>query len=492
MKTKLIAVIMMAMTVCGASAENLLQVLPQSIVAGSTSADGRSIMLQMNNDEVFTAFQFDIYLPDGVDLDDYAPVVLSSERFPNRPGRPNPIYSHVIDARKHDGFWRVIVYSTTNEPINGHDGDLLYLYYVSDADLPSEPLPLRISNVVMAISGTEDVKPADCSSYLYTESVDFSAIAKLDLSGLDGYVPHDVVEKTNELIEGNSSLNEVNISGIDDAGADFVISNPNCLLYVDKNSAIAERIASMANVVSVSTEGNTCSEYQLTDGYPINVSLPFTAKQASYHRVVSAPGWYSLCLPFAASIPDGVSVERLSAFDSSKGTLTFVPYVIEANLPCIFNTTFTDLHFIATDVYVEQTPSVMLDAEFNGTYNRVNAGSITGCYALFPDGSGFGRAGQTAYVDPFRAYINVYSGTNIIHLIHSETSSIDNAFPSDLRIVSGEGQLSLIAGVEPCDVVIYNITGCVEKHIKLEAGQMHSLALKSGVYIINKTKIVVK
>ena len=492
MRKKLFPAILMAMAAGGATAENLLQVVPQPIVAGSTSADGRAFTLQMNNDEVFTAFQFDIYLPAGVDLDDFAPVVLSPERFPNRPGRPNPVYTHVIDARKHDGFWRVIVYSTQNEPINGNSGDLLYLYYVSEKTLPDEPMPLRITNVVMAISGTEDVKPADCSSYLYTSGFNAATANRLDLSGLTGYVPHDVIEITNTLTEGNTSLTEIDISGADDTGADLTAANPNCLRYIKEGSQLAGRMATETNVVTVGGNGNSCAEYILSDGYPASVSKAFTAAHASYRRTVPAAGWYSLCLPFAASATEEVTVERYSSMDTSAGTITFAPGNIEANMPCIFSTTATNVELTATDASVAVTPEQPADAALTGTYRKVGTGAIEGCYALYADGSGFGRAGQSAYAEPFRAYISTDSKAKAIRLIHSGATSVGGTERQGLRVLPGHGQLYLAAGTEPCEINIHTIDGRTAGHIALKAGQEHTMSLESGIYIINNTKITIK
>ena len=290
----------------------------------------------MKNDETFTAFQFDIYLPEGMELDEVGPIVFS-DRFPSTPGRPNqiPIYTHVYDCRRHDKdgvFWRVIVYSTKNDPISGNSGDLLYMYYVTDESLKPGIHPVQIKNVVMAISGTQDVKPDDSSSFFYTEGYDASSVVKLDFSGLTGYVASDVVAKTNEIIADNKSLTEMDLSGIDKAGGNFASANPNCLMYVRQGAPIAESMKGENNVVEMSDNGNVCSRYVLTDGYDANVSVPFTASTASYSRTVPSAGWYSLCLPYSVPANDDVEVECFESLDVQKSIREYIPKTMDRNL----------------------------------------------------------------------------------------------------------------------------------------------------------------
>ena len=66
MRIRFLFLFLMTLCMRNAVAEDILQVVPQSIVPGSTSADTRCFTLEMKNDETFTAFQFDIYLPEGM------------------------------------------------------------------------------------------------------------------------------------------------------------------------------------------------------------------------------------------------------------------------------------------------------------------------------------------------------------------------------------------------------------------------------------------
>ena len=498
MRIRFLFLFLMTLCMRNAVAEDILQVVPQSIVPGSTSADARYFTLEMKNDETFTAFQFDIYLPEGMELDEVGPIVFS-DRFPSTPGRPNqiPIYTHVYDCRRHDKdgvFWRVIVYSTKNDPISGNSGDLLYMYYVTDESLKPGIHPVQIKNVVMAISGTQDVKPDDSSSFFYAEGYDASSVGKLDFSGLTGYVAPDVVAKTNEMIAGNESLTEMDLSSIDEAGGTFVSANPNCLRYVRQGTPIAESMNGENNVVEMSDNGNTCSRYVLTDGYDANVSVPFTAASASYSRTVPSAGWYSLCLPYSVPAKDGMTVEHFESLDAQKAIINFVDGGVEANVPCIFRTESTKVDFTAENVSVETTPDKLSDGLFMGTYATIDNEELNGGYALHSDGRGFGSIGGTTYIPPFRAYVAYKSDIELMSVVHGGTTGLSAVDGYEGRLdIYNDGQAVKVKAIAGNEIVyVRSMDGRLLNTQSLNAGESMLLHLEKGIYLINNKKVIVK
>lgn len=410
----------------GIHAEDVLQIVPQQIVAGSSADDGRTFAIEMNNENEFVALQFDLYMPDGVILDNvYDPIELSKDRFPHTTGRGGAItWEHDVDLTlREEGFYRIAISSSKNSKISGTSGTLINVFYISDSELPDGVLPVEIKNVVMAISGTSDVKPDDCSSFFYTDKFGWNA-SKLDLSALTGTLTTDVVEAVNSNIADNANLTTLDLSGIDNAGVAFESANPNALVYAKSGSTFAslQQTAWGKNVV----DGNVCGQLTITDGYPFNVEKGFTATAATYQRALAKDGWYSLCLPYAANKPAGVTVERFSELDVSAGTVVFAEGDVAANVPCIFNAPAGNITFSASDVEIVKTPEKMNDGAFVGVYDKTGEGAIAGSYALFADGSGFGIAGTTAYAEPFRAYIeSESSNAKTLRLIHGETTGVD-------------------------------------------------------------------
>ena len=494
MKKFIIFLLLSLSCVCRAGAEDVLQILPQRIYAGSTSADGRSFTIQMNNDNVFAAFQFDLYLPDGMELDD-DPFELSMDRFPYTIGRGGVIkFAHdVVYAKRNDGAYRVVVSANELESkVQGNSGDLLTIYYVTDNNFKEGIVPVQIKNVVLAINGTTDVKPQPTSSFFYSGDIDFSTTNVLNLSELTNTVTHDVVKKINDMIAENTNITEIDIRGLDEAGGVFITKNKNCIVYIKGESILAESLSSSSNVVKVSEGGNRCENLVLHDGYSLNISRPFIARHATYQRTLPGKGWYSLCLPYKADISADITTETFDYMKNGGASVVFANNEQTANVPCIFHTESEDVTFAADEVDINATLIPPTDDIFTGTYRQISPGEITGCYALYGNGNGFGCAGETAYVEPFRAYLNVKGYGNAILLVHESTTPI-NDIVNDTMEVSINGRiftLNTCGGTG--NIIIRNIDGSVVYKISPDANNTRSLCLKKGVYIINNTKILVK
>lgn len=497
MRKQIIFLLLSILCVHFAKAEDVMQILPQRIYAGSTSEDGRSFKIQMNNDNVFAAFQFDLYLPEGMDLDNaYDPVELSMDRFPYTTGRGGAIkFAHdVVYAKRPDGAYRVVV--SANElvsKVQGNSGDLLTIYYVTDNNLTKSILPVQIKNVVLAISGTSDVKPQPVSSFFYTDDVDFSTAESLNLSELTDNITHDVVEEINKMTGSNTSLTEIDLTGIDDAGAAFTSANKNCMFYVKGGSAFAESMTGTPNVVETGAAGNRCENLVFTDGYDLNITRPFTAGHALYERTVPGEGWYSLCLPYKATIPQGVSVENFVSLDAAGSKVFFEQGEQEANVPCIFRTDNSTVTFETDEAAVDVTTDTPSDGTFTGTYKQMQSGTITGCYALHSDGRGFGTAGESASIEPFRAYL--YAENNnvkAIALFHNGTTAVDEVTEKGLKIKVDGNELVLSSDGNRRNITIWHVDGSIAENIVINACDTKSVHLQKGIYIIDNTKILVK
>lgn len=494
MKKFIIFLLLSLSCVCRAGAEDVLQILPQRIYAGSTSADGRSFTIQMNNDNVFAAFQFDLYLPDGMVLDD-DPFELSMDRFPYTIGRGGVIkFSHdVVYAKRSDGAYRVVVSANDLESkVLGNSGSLLTVYYVTDNNMKQGIMPVMIRNVVLAINGTTDVKPQPASSFFYSGDIDFSTIETLNLSELTNTMLHDVVEEINGMIGENTNLTEIDVTGLDGADAEFVPGNKNCMVYVKDGTPLAESFSSAENVVKVAESGSRCENLVLHDGYALDISRPFTAGHATYQRTLPGKGWYSLCLPYKADIPENVTTETFQALEKGGSSVVFTNNEQDANIPCIFYADNDLVTFSADEVNVNITPLSPADNVFTGTYRQIPSGEITGCYALYSNGNGFGRAGAEAYVEPFRAYLNVNGYGNAILLVHDDTSSISGIAGDTVKVCINGNVLTLNTCGGMNNINIRRIDGSVVENIAFDAGNIKSVSLRSGIYIINNTKILVK
>ncbi len=495
---KTVIAIMMSLCCHGVQAqENLLQTLPASLEA---SGKAQVVELQMHNTEEYLAMQFSLYLPDGIALRDGAKPfgTLPKNRFPyteeydELEDVTTTTFAHSVQFARREGYTTFAISPNDLSAIKGNSGTILRLYVVPEEGLEEGFYPVRIEDVTFTkYEGNKMVSvkvPHAVSSYVTIGSMETGARA--DLSGMAGYVPKDVCAAMNSWLAGKGGVTELDMSGVDSAGDVILPSNPNAMVYVKEASEYAESLlaARPENIV----EGSVCKRLSLADGYAFGATKAFTAAEADYHRTVPAPGWYSLCLPFAAAPASGVAVERFSSVDASAASVTFVEGGIEADVPCIFHTDATEVGFSAENVEIAATPADLHDGVFAGAYTKTGEGSMEGAYALKADGTGFGTAGATAYADPFRAYVRLAGGAKTIKLVHGNATNIDAVAENGLSITAQEGMLAVKSDAGRHDVAVCTVDGRSVMNLTVSEGERKTVALPAGMYLINNKKVIVR
>ncbi len=196
------------------------------VLDDATLRAGRSALLPvaLTNENETTAFQCDIYLPEGITLQKTDKgkydITLAEERKDDHT---------VTSSLQNDGAIRVVVASLTSSLFAGNSGDLFYLNLQADEDISGE-LPLSIKNIRISESdGTRhDLHDASCV-------INVPAFTPADANN-DGLVAIDDVVLTINYLLGDVSdsflfvaadMNADNQILIDD-----VVQIINCLLGV--------------------------------------------------------------------------------------------------------------------------------------------------------------------------------------------------------------------------------------------------------------------
>lgn len=498
MKTiKLIA--MAFLCLCGSAAqaqENLLQIVPKALEANGKA---QVIELEMNNTFDYLAMQFDLYLPEGISLREGAKPFgsLPKNRFPYTEEYDEledvtiTTFAHAVQFVRHADYTAFVISPNDLSYIKGYSGTILRLYVVAEEGLADGVYPIRLEDVVF--TKFEDgkmvsVRPPVVSTYVTVGNP--APDGRLDLSGLTGYLPNDVAAATSLTIAGQSGITEVLLTGIDDGTSPITLGSTNALLHVKPESEFAAKqlAAGHANIVS----GGICKSLVLTDRMPFGTSTAFTAEKASYRRTLPAAGWYSLCLPYPCPTPEGITVERFKEFNAAAGTITFESGAIESDKPCIFRSDATDVEFAATNVAISPTTATPTDGAFTGSYLGMAAGTITGCYGLFADGTGFGRTSATAYVDPFRAIATVASEAKTIKAVHGGTTAISLPTTAALSVAGGKGCLTIANGGKTRKVTVTSASGMLMEEMELGTGESRTIRLCPGVYVVDNKKTVIR
>lgn len=279
-------------------------------------------------------------------------------------------------------------------------------------------------------------------------------------------------------------------------------ANPNCLIYTAPSQNIT------GDNIIVGTEAQSIV---LTDDTtkPFNCKKDISAATAKYTRTFAAPGTYSICLPFAAIVPDNVTV--LQYVGNNGMTVNFEKVTtIEANIPYLIVVKEANSTIKFTGKVEAEKVLIKLSApqsiagssseySFNSNFKPLAAGEATGLYLLNADGSGFVKAGSGATVGSFRAYITTVSETpsNAPRLVIGKdeggATSMDaeglNA--SELTVYSNGGIMEVVAP-EAQSVKVYGIDGRLVWVLELNAGSNTVTGLAKGVYVVGNQKVVVK
>ena len=263
-----------------------------------------------------------------------------------------------------------------------------------------------------------------------------------------------------------TSIDATGVTGIttnSEAGRTLLTSaNPNCLFLGTTGNG------GLANTQNVITSG-TCDNLVLTDNYPFQAPEDFTATAASYSTTINATAQCgTLCLPFAAAIPDGVTAYTLNYTSGDAATATPVDATIPANTPVLLNGSGEKTFTGAT---------VEIDADASNV-----SGALTGVFqqGYVPQNSyvlqkkaeseaGFYKvaAENTITIKPFRAYLTAQLAgvKDFLSIIFDEATAISQVQGSGFKVQDSE---------------IFNL-----------AGQRMS-KLQKGVNIVNGKKVLVK
>ena len=211
-------------------AEDVIQVVPFKAEPGMTTDDMACFSVKMNNTHIYWAFQLDFLLPDGMVLDDTGglnPFELNLDRFPHSSRGGVVTFKHgVAWNRLSSGWYRVVVSPNDATRIEGTEGEIMKVYYLTSPDMKPGLYPIYVKGTVLTITGNSDVKPGPSASYFTIGDSPLATEPAPDLSALTGYWPSWVVEQVNGDLQQNDGLVELDVTGADSLGAALSCPTP--------------------------------------------------------------------------------------------------------------------------------------------------------------------------------------------------------------------------------------------------------------------------
>lgn len=406
-----------------------LEVIPFTVAEGSTSA---TVQLDMNNPgDEFTAFQCDVYFPEGIDwastIDKRGNKKITNATFNSEAERTDASY-HMVDVGLNaNNSYNVMVYSMDNEIFLEESGAILDMPFVFDADLEPGTYDITLKHIVMTRPDGTDVKPDD---YTFTILVGSPEIASATLHG--DYTA-DAISELNTALASNTVLSAIDFTEATsvDASTKIETGNKNLLVYVSEGT----EVANSQNVV----EGDECESLMLTDGYNFAAPKAFTAVSASYSR--TAPSTYgTIVLPFVP-VTNGAEFYELTGAGTT--SLEFQKTVAPvAGTPYLYRAT-TD-NFTATNAEIAATEAGKVTASgwtMQGTYGKEVFDAEDNVYAV-SGGKLYHNTG-TLTMNPFRAYFTGGTSGAPMNISIDGTTVIGSVENSELTI---DGEAYNLAG----------------------------------------------
>ena len=182
MKKRIILAIASLLTLAlQVSAEDKVSIKDFSISAGET----KTLSIELENEETYAAFQFDLYLPDGITMGEYS---ADKTRLPE---------STTLEMEPQtDGSYRFIAVAMNEEDIIGVNGCIISIKVSASIDLESGSLTGYFKNIKLSKVGGTGEKYAEMSFPITVKSPSM----KGDANG-DGTVnAADIVEVVNYIM----------------------------------------------------------------------------------------------------------------------------------------------------------------------------------------------------------------------------------------------------------------------------------------------------
>lgn len=243
-----------------------------------------------------------------------------------------------------------------------------------------------------------------------------------DCSSPYGYIVAGSGFKDSELDFVFSDANATSIdlrACIDDVSSRKILS-PNTLMIKDKNEEGED------NVIVKNGEGYVCQKLVLHNGYAFRPPFYFVANEVTYTTTISAAGYATLCLPFACSVPDGLTAYKLESI-KGKEIIGVEVDMLEADKPVLLKGEQGEYTFSATDVSISADGS-MANGILKGVYSRQNVEAKNYVLQMHDNEPAFYivAEGKEPAINPFRAYMTAVSLTaNLFTLKIVDRSEID-------------------------------------------------------------------
>lgn len=291
-----------------------------------------------------------------------------------------------------------------------------------------------------------------------------------------------------EFVKGDKPINNLKYNGKDGA---FTADTKYDLCWVGSAKEVVFTNSSQARATNiiVTVEVPKAKNYTLDETKTDNVIETYENANVTLQRTLEASHWNSFCVPFALDKDqvtqyfgegtqlrtyEGRCENNIVYFATVDNIEAGKPYIMKPGNAVVQNPTFEGVSMVATDLDTNGNPQAVGDAstvQMKGIYNHVTlVQDKTNIYIGAGNKFYYPADAEACQMNGLRAYFIVPEGTDIKKL----RANLDGATTS----------LGEIFDTEESNTPVYNLQGqCVGNSLS---------TLKSGIYVQNGKKVVVK
>lgn len=235
--------------------ENVLKVNSKEVCLGRIAI----LPVEMLNKGEITAFEFELYLPDGITLEDCE---LTSRQQSD----------HKCSFTKQaDGKYKVAAYSGSSKAFSGSEGALINLMLEVSKDLEVGDYTISVKNIELTLTDSSPVIPADISATLTAKKIkagDANGDGKVSISDVVAIVNHIIGKTPANFVAAAADVNgDGNINVFD------VTKAVNMVLGIYEEAKMRDAVVNEAGLM---TMGNDADGMNLIVEKPANyVAMQF-------------------------------------------------------------------------------------------------------------------------------------------------------------------------------------------------------------------------
>ena len=248
---------------------------------------GTSVVLpiSMNNIESITAFEFDLYLPEGI--------TLTGCELTDRKGRDHTSSFSV----QSEGKYKVVAYSASSKAFSGTEGAVVNLMLDVSEDMAVGEYMVNIKNIELTLSDATPITPADISAKLTVSDIkagDVNGSGKVTISDVVAIVNHVIGRTPANFVAAAADVNGDGIINVFD-----VTKTVNIILGIDGEEAkMRDAVDTIDGMMTMEREG---------DGMNLTVEMP-----ANY-----------IAMQFDVIVPEGSSLQDVKLNGCADHALAF-------------------------------------------------------------------------------------------------------------------------------------------------------------------------